>query len=342
MAASPSPRTAPSDEQVASVRRFNRFYTRRIGVLDEGLLQSALTLTEARVLWEIVHREAPSPGDLRQAVGVDGGYLTRILQRFQKRGLVTRRAASDDARRAVIHLTPRGRTAFGELDVRTRRQVAGLLEPLAPADRARLAAAMATIEALLEPPTGAAAPVSWLLRPLQPGDLGWVVQRHGVLYAEEYGWDERFEALVAGVVADYVRRFDAARDRAWVAERDGAPVGSIFLVHRSQRVAQLRLLLVEPSARGLGIGRRLVEECLRFARRAGYREVTLWTNDVLLSARRIYEAAGFHLVQQAPHTRFGRGLVGQTWSLPLAQAPRGVRRAGTRAAVSRPLRERSA
>lgn len=303
------------------MRRFNRFYTRRIGVLDEELLDSDLSLTEARVLWEIVHREQPSPGALRQAVGVDGGYLTRILQRFQKRGLISRSAASDDARRVVLRLTARGRAAFDELDARTRGQIAGLLQPLAAADRQRLAAAMATIEALLDPPPAASAPQPWLLRPLQPGDLGWVVQRHGAIYAEEYGWDERFEALVARVVAAFVEQFDAARDRAWIAERDGVPVGSIFLVHKTRRVAQLRLLLVEASTRGLGIGRRLVDECLRFARHAGYRQVTLWTNDVLVSARRIYEAAGFRLVQQAPHAKFGKRLVGQTWSLTLPPAP---------------------
>ena len=308
---------APATELIAAVRRFNRFYTRRIGVLDEGLVESDLSLTEARILWEIVQRVAPSPGELRQAVGVDGGYLTRILQRFQKRGLVSRSAASDDARRAVIRLTARGRSVFDDLDARTRSQIAGILQPLADADRRRLAAAMATIESLLDPqpPGGAAEP--WLLRPLQPGDLGWVVQRHGAIYAEEYGWDERFEALVAQVVADFVHHFEAARDRAWIAEREGVPVGSIFLVHKTRRVAQLRLLLVEASTRGLGIGRRLVDECLRFARRAGYREVTLWTNDVLVSARRIYQAAGFRLVHEAPHAKFGVGLKGQTWTLAL-------------------------
>jgi DNA-binding MarR family transcriptional regulator/GNAT superfamily N-acetyltransferase len=303
------------DGRVAAIRRFNRFYTRRIGVLDEGLLRSPFSLAEARVLYELANREEPTAADLGKDLGLDPGYLSRILAGLRRRGLVARRASQEDGRRSMLSLTGRGRRAFATLDGRSRRQVGAMLEGLSAADQDRLVAASGTVERLLG---GAAEPHGpYVLRHHQPGDMGWVAHRHGVLYAQEYGWDETFEALVASIVARFVQRYDARRERCWIAERDGEIVGSVFLVKRSPTVAQLRLLLVEPSARGLGLGHRLVQECVRFARRAGYRKMMLWTNDVLHAARRIYEENGFLLVRQGKHRSFGHDLVEQTWELKL-------------------------
>ncbi|HEX6534340.1 MAG TPA: helix-turn-helix domain-containing GNAT family N-acetyltransferase [Gemmatimonadaceae bacterium] len=320
-AASDPRATVALADAVAAMRRFNRFYTRQIGVLDEGHLRSPYSLAEVRVLYELAHREAPTATELGHDLRLDAGYLSRILRSFEERGLIERDPSPTDARRSHLRLTREGRAAFTPLDELASADIAALLAPLTPAGRRRLADAMRTIETVLgEPEAGAEGrSQSWLLRTHRPGDLGWVVQRHGALYFEEYGWDERFEGLVAEIVAHFVEHFDPARERCWIAEREGENVGSVFLVRHQERegVAKLRLLLVEPSARGLGIGHRLVDECLRFARHAGYRRITLWTNSVLVAARRIYEAAGFQLIDEAPHRSFGHDLVGQTWERDL-------------------------
>jgi len=306
----------PSDP-VAAVRAFNRFYTRRIGLLREGLLDSAFSLTEVRVMYELAAAPGSAAADLARSLELDPGYLSRVLRRLRRRGMVSRVPSESDARRLLLSLTPAGGRTFALLDEAARLQVEELLAPLSPGDSRRLTRAMETIRGILEPTTASGGP--WLLRPLRSGDLGWIVHRHGVLYQEEYGWDHRFEGLVAGVAAEFVEHFDVARDRAWIAEREGEIVGSVFLVQHRDRpgVARLRLLLVEPRARGLGIGRRLVAECTRFAREAGYRTITLWTNSVLHAARRIYLAEGYTLVSEDPHALFGPGEVGQTWELAL-------------------------
>jgi DNA-binding MarR family transcriptional regulator/GNAT superfamily N-acetyltransferase len=310
--------TEPADgDRVAEVRAFNRFYTDTLGVLDEGLLHTPYTLTEARVLFELGQPTADRPGEvaeLRRALAIDAGYLSRILARLQADRLVARERSAADGRRQVIRLTDAGRAARETLDQRSAGQIRALLAKLTDEDQRRLVAAMAVIRDVIEPARRSDA---YLLRPLRPGDLGWVVHRHGVRYAEEYGWDETFEALVARIVADYAEHRDPQREHAWIAEVDGAPVGCVFCTRQDDPTAQLRLLLVEPPARGLGIGGRLVEECLRFARRAGYERITLWTNDVLAGARRIYERAGFALVTEEPHHSFGHDLVGQHWSRSL-------------------------
>ncbi len=308
-----------STTHIDAFRRFNRFYTKKIGVLRAGLLESPLSLTEVRVLYELAHRQEPTAALIGRELGLDPGYLSRILRGFRKRKLVGTRSAPGDRRRRLLALTDEGRTVFGELDRRSSAEIQAMLENLSPERQRRLLGAMQTIEHLLDdaPASNTQSREPYLLRSHQPGDLGWVVHRHGVLYAEEYGWDERFEALVAGIVAEFVRNFDPRRERCWIAEREGEVVGSVFVVRQSDEVAKLRLLLVEPSARGLGIGSRLVSECVRFARQAGYRTLALWTNDVLHSARRIYEAAGFRLVKSEPHESFGDNLVGQTWELTL-------------------------
>jgi DNA-binding MarR family transcriptional regulator/GNAT superfamily N-acetyltransferase len=304
------------EERIAQVRAFTRFYTQKIGVLQEGLLQSTFSLTETRVLYELCYRQKPTATELARDLGLDAGYLSRILKSFEDRGLLARTQSKEDGRRNHLALTRQGREAFAPLDARSRREVGELIGRLPDADQARLVDALKTVMALLGG-SPAEAPPPFLLRPHRPGDMGWVVHRHGALYAEEYGWDQRFEALVAEIVAKFIQGFDMKRDCCWIAERDGEIVGSVFVVRQSERVAKLRLLLVEPSARGLGLGQRLVEECLRFARQAGYRKMVLWTNDVLVAARRIYEQAGFHLVKSETHHSFGRDLVGEVWERAL-------------------------
>jgi DNA-binding MarR family transcriptional regulator/GNAT superfamily N-acetyltransferase len=299
-------------ERIDTMRAFNRFYTRVLGLLDEGLAHTAYSLTEARVLFEIAQRDRIAVAELRDSLGLDAGYLSRILARFESDGLVVRERSAEDGRRQLIRLTPPGREAFGELDARSSDAVADLLGSVAAADQGRLLDSMRTIERVLSD-----RPVEVTLRPLRAGDLGWVVQRHGVLYAAEYGWDESFEALVARIVADYVDANDPARDNAWVAEAGGVPVGTVFCVHKDDRVAQLRLLLVEPSARGMGVGSRLVDACMDFALAAGYREMVLWTNTVLAAARRIYQRAGFELLNEAPNPAFGHDLTAQHWGRAL-------------------------
>jgi DNA-binding MarR family transcriptional regulator/GNAT superfamily N-acetyltransferase len=305
---------ASPPDRVDAVRAFNRFYTRVIGVLDEGLLHTDYSLTEARVLYELAQAGSLDVGALREAVAIDAGYLSRILARFEENGLVRRGRSEDDARRRIVRLTAHGRSVSGMLDRRSAKEIGGLLSRLGDAEQARLLGAMGTIRtALREDPSRRAVGV----REPGPGDLGWIVERHGALYQQEYGWDARFETLVARIVADFAEDRDPRRDRAWIAEVDGEPAGCVLCVHRDDEVAQLRLLLVEPSARGLGVGTRLVDEVLRFARDARYARVTLWTNDVLRDARRIYERAGFELVDAEPHTDFGPEVVGQTWTLSL-------------------------
>ncbi|MFZ5824946.1 MAG: bifunctional helix-turn-helix transcriptional regulator/GNAT family N-acetyltransferase [Bacillota bacterium] len=302
-------------QRVEAVRRFSRFYTGKIELLNEGLLRSPFSLAEGRVIYELAHRERSTATELSAALSMDPGYLSRILSRFSRRGLVHREPSKADGRQSLLRLTEKGQDAFALLNARSRAQIEELLNPLSPAEQNRLVEAMATIEELLgEKP---APKVPYIIRPHQPGDLGWVVQRHGALYAAEYGWDERFEGLVASIVADFVGNFDPQRERCWIAEREGENVGSVFLVKQSETVGKLRLMLVEPKARGLGIGTRLVDECLRFARRVGYRKITLWTDSILLPARRLYARAGFCLVHEERHCSWGPDLVGETWELEL-------------------------
>jgi DNA-binding MarR family transcriptional regulator/ribosomal protein S18 acetylase RimI-like enzyme len=308
--------------RVDVVRRFSRFYTRRIGVLHEGLLGSPLSLTEGRVVYELAQRAEATAGELAADLGLDPGYLSRLLGGFEKRGLIERRPSPRDGRQQILALTQSGRDLYATIDRRSHEEIAALLGGLGAAEQGRLVAALAAAERLLSGDRRQ----PWLMRPHRPGDIGWVVHRHGALYAEEYGLDATFEALVAEIAAGFLKNFDASRDCCWIAEQEGAVVGSVFCIKQSDDIAKLRLLYVEPAARGLGIGRRLVAECIRFAGLAGYRKLTLWTNDILVSARRIYEAAGFTLVREEPHHSFGRDLVGQYWELPLPQAIAGADR----------------
>ena len=303
------------DRRVAAVRSFNRFYTRVIGLLHEGYLASPFSLTEVRVLYELAHRERATASQLGRELGLDAGYLSRILHRFGERGLVDRQPSEVDGRRSILRLSEAGQEAFAPLNARSDAEIGALLWGLADGEQERLVEAMRTVERLLGDRRDPAEP--YLLRPHRPGDMGWVVHRHGVLYAREYGWDETFEALVASIVAQFVEQLDPARERCWIAERDGQILGSVFVVKASETVARLRLLLVEPEARGLGLGARLVQECIAFSRAAGYRTLTLWTNSVLIAARRIYEKAGFRLVASESHRSFGQDLVGEHWELDL-------------------------
>jgi DNA-binding MarR family transcriptional regulator/GNAT superfamily N-acetyltransferase len=300
--------------RVATVRSFNRFYTSVIGLLSEGLLETPYTLTEARVMFELAQSDATEVPVLRQTLGLDAGYLSRVLGRLETRGLLKREQAKTDARRQRVRLTAGGRRAFRTLDRRSATEVAELLDKLTDEEQRDLVSAMAAIQKLLEGPRP---PQALVLRPPHSGDFGWVVHRHGVNYAQEYGWDETFEALVARIVADFADARDPRREAAWIAELDGDTVGCVFCVKKEESVAQLRLLLVEPRARGKGVGTRLCDQCVRFARSAGYKRLMLWTNDVLEDARRIYERAGFELVEEERHRSFGHDLVGQNWWLTL-------------------------
>jgi DNA-binding MarR family transcriptional regulator/GNAT superfamily N-acetyltransferase len=301
--------------RIEAVRRFNRFYTQQIGVLQERLLRSPFSLAEGRLIYELAHRGKTTATELRAQLGLDPGYLSRLLQGLRKRGLIDRRVSREDGRQNLLSLNEKGKKAFATIHVRSRNEIRGMLNPLSPPDQNRLVKAMDTIEELLGARPEQKAP--YLLRPHQPGDMGWVVHRHGVIYSEEYRWDEQFEALVAGIVSKFIQKYDPQKERCWIAEKDGENVGSVVLVKRSERIAKLRLLLVDPKARGLGIGRRLVDECIRFARQAGYRKIVLWTNHVLLAARHIYEKAGFRVVHEEPHHSFGHDLIGETWELIL-------------------------
>jgi DNA-binding MarR family transcriptional regulator/GNAT superfamily N-acetyltransferase len=307
---------ATATQRVAAMRRFNRFYTRQIGLLDEGLLNSPFSLTQVRTLYELAQREQTTAVELCTTLGLDPGYLSRMLATFEKSGLIEKRDSTKDARRTLVSLTRNGHKAFEPLNARSNDQVATMLSKLPPAKQDDLIQAMGTIESLLS--AKPERPASYLLRQHRPGDMGWAVYRHGVLYHQEYGYDEHFEALVAGIVAEFIEEFDPARERCWIAEKDGENVGSIFLVKKSATVAKLRLLLVEPSARGLGIGQRLVEECVRFARDAAYKKILLWTQSELAAARHLYQNAGFALVAKEKHQSWSRtDLVSETWELKL-------------------------
>jgi DNA-binding MarR family transcriptional regulator/GNAT superfamily N-acetyltransferase len=302
-------------DRIAAVRRFSRFYTRRIGALEEGLLNTPFSLTEARVMYELGQRATATATELGQELGLDAGYLSRILRGFHERGLIDRRASETDARQSRISLTDAGRAAFAGLDAASRREIGAMLAALPALEQDRLVRAMGAVEAVLG--AGADAGEPYVLRPPRAGDLGWVVQIHGELYDREFGWDVRFEGLIADVIGGFVRGWDPARERCWIAERHGENVGSIFLVRGTDEVAKLRLLVVDPRARGLGIGTRLVRECVAFAREAGYRTLGLWTNDVLVAARRIYAAEGFRVTATEVHDSFGVPLTAETWELDL-------------------------
>jgi DNA-binding MarR family transcriptional regulator/ribosomal protein S18 acetylase RimI-like enzyme len=300
------------DPRVEAVRRFNRLYTRRIGALQASHLDTPFSLTEARVLYELAHREEPTLSELAKELLLDAGYLSRLLRSLERRSLVARRRAAGDGRRQLLRLTGKGARAFAVLEGRTREEVGAMLKALPGPEQARLLEALGAAEAVL-----GASPGTLRLRAHRPGDIGWVIQRHGEIYAEEYGYDGRFEALVAQIAARFIHRFDARRERCWVAERDGVRLGAVFLVRKSATAAQLRLLLVEPAARGSGLGRRLVEACVGFARAAGYRKLVLWTQSELTAARAIYEKLGFRKVRSEPHRSFGKSLTGEHWELKL-------------------------
>jgi len=329
------PGIAPQTQfQIAAIRRFNRFYTTAIGTLDEGFLHTPLTLPESRILYEIAQKRQITPTEIAATLRLDLGYISRILRSFSRRRLITRKSAPNDGRQSLLSLTRSGEKVFSELNHRSNEQIHELISPFSSDERKRLIDAMNTIESLLgESRSQLSRP--WILRPHRPGDMGWVVERHGALYAQEYGWNGAFEALVARITADFIDRFDQTCEQCWIADRDGERLGCVFLVQDressescktevpnqstrwSEKTARLRLLLVEPSARGLGLGRALVQQCTAFARHAGYRRIVLWTNSVLDAARNIYEHEGYYLIDENPHHSFGKNLVGQTWQLDL-------------------------
>ncbi len=303
------------DGQISAVRAFNRFYTRKLGVLDQLLLKSPFSLSEARVLYELAHREDSSAKEIGIELGLDPGYLSRIVQNFDDSGLITRKPLPSDRRRYQLSLTAKGRQAFARLNRSSHEDVAAMLATLPRGDGQRLVEAMAAIERLLGLPR--ASPPPAILRDPGPGDMGWVVQSHGALYAREYGFDASFEALVAEIAAKFLASFNASLERCWIAEIDGVQAGSVFLVRHTDEIAKLRLLLVDPAGRGQGLGHRLVAECVAFARARGYRKITLWTQSILVAARKIYQDAGFALVASQPHRSFGQSLIGETWELEL-------------------------
>ena len=305
---------AGNENATAAIRDFNRFYTRQLGLLDQGFLGSAFTLTEGRVLYEVAHRDSPTATDIARELSLDPGYLSRLLQKLERQGHLARGRDAKDGRQRPLRLTRTGRRVFERLDRASGEQISTMIAALAPGQVNELVGSMRTVRRFLQPDTPGN---TYDLRPLRIGDIGWIIRRQGILYAEEYGWDVTYEGLVAEILSTFVKQFDPAAENAWVAERDGAIVGSVFVVRESAAVAKLRLLYVEPSARGLGIGRHLVDSCIAFAREKGYRTLRLWTNDILVSARRIYQAAGFRLVKEERHHSFGKDLVGQTWELTL-------------------------
>ncbi|HEY4203604.1 MAG TPA: helix-turn-helix domain-containing GNAT family N-acetyltransferase [Xanthobacteraceae bacterium] len=303
------------EDQIAAIREFNRFYTRKLGIIEPKLLHSAWSLQEARLIYEIGQRQTCTATDLVRALGLDAGYVSRTLQMLQRRQIVSRKPLKTDRRATEISLTAKGRAAFTELDGKSRDEVGKLLDLLDEADRAAVVQAMAKIEQTLEP--APEPPLSYRLRNHRPGDIGWVIARHGAVYTKEYGWDSSFEALVAEIGAQFLRNYEPARESCWIAEANGEPVGSVFLVKGSARVAKLRLLLVEREARGLGVGRALVDECIRFAKQTGYKSISLWTQSNLVAARGIYQRAGFQCTKQEKHHSFGADLIGETWQRDL-------------------------
>ncbi len=307
------------EDRVAIVRRFNRFYTRQIGVLRKTFLDSPYSLGEARVLYEIASSDSPTASEIARSLDLDPAYLSRVLRNFEKRGLIQRRTSPKDGRQSHLTLSVRGRKSFMPLDARSQRDTAAMLAKLAPGDQARLIAAMCTIEKLLgrASPAEPAPQRSYVLRPPRPGDFGWIVNRHAELYAQDYRWLEPFEGLCAQIVADFVNKNDPSRERCWIAEMDGENVGTMMLVNDGAEVARLRLLLVEPKARGLGIGARLTDEAIRFARAAGYRKITLWTHSVLTAARQIYQKAGFTPMRSEEHQSWGQPVVSEHWDMDL-------------------------
>jgi DNA-binding MarR family transcriptional regulator/GNAT superfamily N-acetyltransferase len=303
------------DRQISAVRAFNRFYTRKLGVLDQQLLKSPFSLSEARVLYELAHREELAAKEIGIELGLDPGYLSRIVQKFDEDGLITRKPLATDRRQYLLALTAKGRQASAKLERISQDDIGAMLAGLDGTQRASLVQAMGAIEHALEPP--AQKPVGFLLRSHRPGDIGWVISSQAKAYAKEYGWDISYEALVAEICAQFIKSYDDSREHCWIAEADGEPLGSIFLVKGSDDVAKLRLLLVEKKARGLGVGRALVEQCIRSAREMGYKKMTLWTQSILVAARGIYQAAGFRRVKEEPHHSFGVDLIGETWELKL-------------------------
>lgn len=301
--------------KIEDIREFNRFYTQELGVLNEKLLKSSFSLAEARALYEIARGLQVTAASIQKQLNLDPGYLSRILQRFRKSGLITRSRSETDGREFHLSLTPRGRKEFALLDLRSHNEIAAKLNHLTLDQQSELIESLKKVQSLLGRPNQVATP--YILRPHRPGDMGWVVERHGALYFQEYGWNERFEALVASITAEFIQNFDPKWERCWIAERNGERIGSIFLVRKNTSTAKLRLLLVEPSARGLGLGKHLVEECLQFARQAGYRKVVLWTNSILDTARHIYERSGFRITEEKKYRDFGVELLSQTWEKKL-------------------------
>jgi len=307
----------PQQQHLEAFRRFNRFYTQQIGVLEPKLLDSAFTLTQARVLYELAQHQQITASEIGAALGLDAGYLSRILRSFEQQGLLARKRSREDRRHVALALTAAGRRVFKQLDQSSQAQASATLSRLSPNHRRQLLDSMQSVQQLLDP--APAEPGRVVIRSHRPGDLGWAIERHGQLYTDEYGWNEQFEALVAGLFAAFATQHDPATEHFWVAEVDGRRVGCVFLVRNADDAdtAQLRCLLVDPAGRGLGVGRQLVDRCIRFARAAGYRRMMLWTNDVLVAARRIYEAAGFTLSKEYQHHSFGHDLTGQIWTLEL-------------------------
>ncbi len=305
------------DENIAAVRKFNRFYTKQVGALDKGHMDSPFSLTDVRVMYEVAHGENATAGDIGKTLDLDAGYLSRILASLKKQGLLASKRSAADGRQILLSLTKKGERTFSSLNDRTYKTVEAMLEKLTSEERAGLIAAMEKIERILGEAPRQENKVPYIIRDHQPGDIGWVTYRHGILYSQEYGWDERFEALVAEIAAQFIQNLDPKRERCWIAEREGEIVGSVFLVKKTDTVAKLRLLLVEPSARGLGIGGRLVSECTRFARRVGYKKIILWTQSNLNSARKIYQAEGYKLIKEETHHSFGHDLTAETWELKL-------------------------
>ncbi len=307
--------SAVTPQDVNAVRRFNRFFTRQIGVLREGLLHSAFSLTEARIIFELANRSGLTASDLCCELGLDAGYLSRILNSLEKQDLIAKTRSVEDGRQRLINLTGEGARAFAVLDKRSSDETSEMLAELSKNDRCRLVESMQTIEGIFSRSFKYAEP--FYLRHHEPGDMGWVIHQNGLVYNREYNWDETYEALVAQICADFITSYDIKKERCWIAEMHGRQVGSIFCVKQSEEVAKLRLLVVSHEARGLGLGSRLVAECIKFARHSGYKKLVLWTNDVLVGARRIYEKEGFTLVDEQAHHSFGHDLVGQNWQLPL-------------------------